>query len=226
MNNRTPILISIAILIAMLAASFWVWTRLPAGMEIPVHFDIHGNPNGFVKAPLGLFLMPAITALISLLFIALPAIEPRKLNLAHSAKFYRASWICIVLLMAVTHAMTLYSATHSGAPVGGIIVVGVCLLIIVIGNYLGKTRSMFLGGIRTPWSLTSEYSWQRTHSLAGKLFMLSGMAGFVAAFMFTSEAALGILLSTLFFAIGISIAMSYVYWRHDPDRRTGDTAPG
>ena len=226
MNNRTPLLISVAIVVAMIAAGSWAWTTLPPGSQIPIHFDIHGNPNGFAEAPVGLFMMPAIAALISVLFIALPKIEPRRFNLVHSAKFYHASWIGVVLLMAAMHATILYSATNGGAPGGGIIIVGVCLLIIVIGNYLGKTRSMFLGGIRTPWSLTSEYSWQRTHSLAGKLFMLSGIAGFVAAFVFSTLAALEILIATLFLAIGISVTMSYVYWRHDPDRQTGDAAPG
>ncbi len=82
--------------------------------------------------------------------------------------------------------------THVGAQVGGIVVAAVCLLLIVIGNYLGKTRSMFLGGVRTPWTLSSEYSWQRTHSLAGKLFVLSGALGFVAAFMFATMLAAAI----------------------------------
>ena len=226
MNNRAPLMISFAIVAAMLATSLWAWHVLPSGAAIPIHWDIHGKPNGFAKAPLGLFLAPAVTALITMLFVAIPVIEPRRPNLLSSAKFYHAVWIGVVLLMAVVHALALYSMMHAGAGVGGVIIPAVCLLMIVIGNYLGKTRSMFLGGIRTPWSLTSEYSWQRTHSLAGKLFMLAGMAGFVAVFMFTLSQAGEILVSALLAACVVSVVMSYIYWQRDPDRQTGDIAPG
>jgi uncharacterized membrane protein len=226
MNNRGPIAISIALIAAMLAASLWVWHLIPPGTPIPIHWDAFGKPNGFARAPLGLFMAPAMAALIVILFIAIPAIEPRRMNLLRSAKFYHAVWIGVVLLMAVVHTLALYSALHAGVQVGGIVIPAVCLLVIVIGNYLGKTRSMFLGGIRTPWSLTSEYSWQRTNSLAGKLFMLAGMAGFVAVFMMPLMQAVEILVSALLAACVISVVMSYVYWQRDPDRQTGDIAPG
>lgn len=226
MNNRAPIAISVAIVIAMLATSLWAWTIIPSGSEIPIHWDIYGKPNGFARAPVGLLMAPAMAALITILFVAMPAIEPRRFNLIRSAKFYHAAWIGVVVLMGVLHGLALYSVMHRTAAEGGIVILAVCLLMIVIGNYLGKTHSMFLGGIRTPWSLTSEYSWQRTHSLAGKLFMLSGMAGFVAVFMFSTMLAVEILVATLFAAIAISVVMSYMYWRHDPDRQTGDAAPG
>ena len=81
----------------------------------------------------------------------------------------------MILLLAAIHGAALYAALHTGTSVSNVVVATVCLLIIVVGNYLGKTRSMFLAGVRTPWTLTSEYSWQRTHSLAGKLFIAAGV---------------------------------------------------
>ena len=50
------------------------------------------------------------------------------------------------------------------------------MLFIVIGNYLPKVRPNYLVGIRTPWTLTSDLSWDRTHRIGGRLFVLEGFA--------------------------------------------------
>ncbi len=166
MKNRGPIVISAAIVAAMPAASLWALFHIPPGTKIPIHWDVYGNPNGFADGPFALFMTPAMAALIAVLFAAIPAPEPRRLNLEGSAlpcnmdRRHSADG-------GRTWCAALYAAMHAGIQVGGVVIAAVCLLMIVIGNYLGKTRSMFLGGVRTPWTLSSEYSWQRTHSLAG-----------------------------------------------------------
>jgi uncharacterized membrane protein len=223
MKNRGPIVISVVIVVAMLAASLWGLFHIPPGTKIPIHWDIDGNPNGFAEAPLALFMAPAMAALIAALFAAVPVLEPRRLNLARSVKFYHATWIALLLLMAAVHGAALYSALHAGVRVGGVVIGAVCLLMIVIGNYLGKTRSMFLGGVRTPWTLSSEYSWQRTHSLAGKLFIASGALGFVAAIALPLKPATETFLYAIAAAATLSVVASYVYWLRDPERRRGPT---
>jgi uncharacterized membrane protein len=217
MNNRGPITVSAAIVAAMLAVSLWAWFHIPAGTKIPIHWDIYGDPNEYAKAPLALFMMPAMAALIVVLFAAIPVLEPRRLSLAQSTKFYHATWIGVVLLMAAVHGVALNSALHAGVQAGSFVIGAVCLLMIVIGNYLGKTRSMFLGGVRTPWTLSSEYSWQRTHSLAGKLFIASGVIGFVAIIALPTPTAVVIFIGALALTSLVSTVMSYFWWRRDPE---------
>lgn len=219
MKNRGPIVISAAIVAAMLAASLWALFHIPPGTKIPIHWDVYGNPNGFADGPFALFITPAMAALIAVLFAAIPVLEPRRLNLEGSAKFYHATWIAVIALMAAVHGAALYAAMHAGIQVGGVVIAAVCLLMIVIGNYLGKTRSMFLGGVRTPWTLSSEYSWQRTHSLAGKLFIASGVLGFAAVIALPLPIAVMIFVGAIMATVLLSIVMSYVYWRRDPEPR-------
>jgi uncharacterized membrane protein len=214
MKNRGPIVISAAIVAAMLAASMWALFHIPPGTKIPIHWNLYGAPDRFADAPLALFMTPAMAALVAILFVAIPALEPRRLNLERSAKFYHATWIAIITLMAAIHGVALYSTTHAGVQVGGVVIGGACLLLIVIGNYLGKTRSMFLGGV---WTLSSEYSWQRTHSLAGKLFMASGVLGFAAVIALPLPIAVSIFVCATVVTVLLSIVMSYVYWRRDPE---------
>lgn len=224
MKNRAPLIVSIAVIAAMFVASVWTWMHVPAGTSIPIHWNVYGQPDRYAKAPLALFMAPAMAALIALLFVAIPAIEPRRLNLTRSAKFYHATWIGTILLLAAVHGAALYGTTHTDFQVSGIVIGAVCLLMIVIGNYLGKTRSMFLGGVRTPWTLSSEYSWQRTHSLAGKLFIASGIIGFVAVIALPMQLAVEIFVAAILGTICISIVASYIYWLHDPERPHGTAA--
>jgi uncharacterized membrane protein len=219
MNIRTPLIVSAVIVAAMIAASLAALAHLPAGAAIPIHWGADGHPNGWAKGWYAVFMSPAMAALVAAIFAAIPAIEPRRLNLQKSAKFYRASWISVLLLIAAMHGFALATALHAAVPTGAFVAGAVSLLMIVIGNYLGKTRSMFFGGIRTPWSLSSEYSWQRTHSLTGKLFVAAGVAGFVAAIVAPAEVAMRILAYGIGISAVVGIAASYVYWLRDPERR-------
>ena len=205
MNTRMPLFVSFAVIAAMLAVSTWAWFHLPSGTSIPIHWGADGQPDHFAHGPFALFMTPAMTALIAMVFWVIPLLEPRRFNIDASGKFYRA--------------------LHTGTSVSNVVVATVCLLIIVVGNYLGKTRSMFLAGVRTPWTLTSEYSWQRTHSLAGKLFIAAGALGFAAAITLPAKEASHIFLYALGVSVVISVIVSYVYWRRDPLRHTGDGTP-
>jgi uncharacterized membrane protein len=58
---------------------------------------------------------------------------------------------------------------------------GVCLLIALLGNVLGKVQRNLYIGIRTPWTIANERVWNATHRLGAKTFVLGGLAGFIFA---------------------------------------------
>ena len=220
MSLRVPLFVSVAIVAGMLAASVMALFLLPPHTAIPIHWGIEGRPDRFATGFYAVFVAPAVAALVASVFVAIPVIEPRRLHLESSAKFYRTSWIALMLFLAVVHGLALYAAGHPGSPMGSVIAGGVSLLLVVTGNYLGKTRSMFFAGLRTPWTLASEYSWQHTHALAGKLFIAAGVVSFVAAITLPMPEAMRLLIFTVAGAAALSIAASYVFWRRDPARNT------
>jgi uncharacterized membrane protein len=63
-------------------------------------------------------------------------------------------------------------------------------LLMVIGNFMGKFRKNFFVGIRTPWTLTSDVVWERTHRLAGWLFVLAGLVWIVGGLVHASPVVL------------------------------------
>ena len=48
-------------------------------------------------------------------------------------------------------------------------------MFIIIGNYLPKARQNYTIGIKIPWTLANEENWNRTHRLAGYLWMICGI---------------------------------------------------
>ncbi|MEJ7776688.1 MAG: SdpI family protein [Sphingomicrobium sp.] len=97
-------------------------------------------------------------------------------------------------------------------------------MFVLIGNQLGKSRSMYLIGIRTPWTLASEEVWIKTHRLAGKLMVAGGLLLIVAAFLplppaLVAAATVGIIA----IAVGVPLVYSFLLWRRE---RHGDQSSG
>lgn len=226
-SRKHLIIVSGIVLIAMLAASFWAWSVIPDGARIPIHWNLEGHTNGFGRKFPGLFIAPFVLLLISGLFAILPSIEPRKRHLMQSSKLYSATWICILALMAIVHAQILLAATGIYTSTTGLGQAGIGALFIVAGNYLSKSRSTFFMGIRTPWTLTSELSWRKTHRLGGWLFIAFGFVHIAVVFAAPKLVPFEIV-GGLFGIMIFALVYSYLVWRHDPNRRTGDsisTAP-
>ena len=225
MSIRLPLIMSLLLVAAMAALSAWAWNAIPPTAQIPIHWGMNGEANGFAGRDQALLMAPFLTLGLALLFAVIPRIEPRRFNLASSAKFYRAAWIGTLCLLAAIHTSAVLNAMHIGPNPREFVMPGAALLFIVIGNYLGKTRSNFFAGVRTPWTLTSDYSWEKTHRLTGRLFMLVGAAALLVAIVTGAKLAATTLVVGALAAALIGIVASYVYWRRDPLRHTGDGTP-
>ena len=88
-------------------------------------------------------------------------------------------------------------------------------LFMVIGNYLGKVRSNFIFGIRTPWTLSSEDAWDKTHRLGGWLFFVTGLLIFLSGLFSENGWIFVMLLGGFFLAIIFLFGYSYWIWKQD-----------
>jgi uncharacterized membrane protein len=220
MNIRPMLIFSAIVVGLMLALSAWAWTQLPADASIPIHWGIDGQANGFAPKPIGLLLLPSIATGIVALFAVIPRVEPRRANLERSGTAYRATWVGVVTLMGVIHAATIAAALGATFDIARLVLVSVGALFIVIGNYLPKVQSNYLVGIRTPWTLTSDLSWRRTHRLGGRLFVIEGAAlallGLIGA---SPEWLVVAIIGGVAVLLVVLFAYSYRIWKLDPARR-------
>jgi immunity protein, SdpI family len=220
--RKKLVVVSILVLAAMLAASAWAWIVLPVGAHVPVHWNIEGRIDRYAGKTFGLLIMPGIGVVITALFLALPYIEPRRAHLMQSSKLYATVWLGVLGILAIAQADIVLTATGNYHGSIALPVSAVGVLFIVLGNYLGKTRSTFLMGIRTPWTLSSELSWAKTHRLGGRLFIVLGIAIIVTVFV-SPKLLLPVILVGMLGLTLIVTVYSYLVWRGDPNRNAAGT---
>jgi len=220
MKIRPLVIVGVAVVAAMLILSAWAWLEIPEGAEIPVHWGPSGEADAVGPKWLGLLGLPLVAIGVLAVLVFIPRIEPRREHLERSSTAYTAIGIAVLGLMAVIHVFAVLAALGSKANIAPVAGTAVGVLFIVIGNFLGRTRSNWFFGIRTPWTLSSERAWTRTHRLGGYLFIALGGVMLVAVFLLPPAAFIWIVLIGVFGLVGVLFGYSYLVWRGDPDRRT------
>ena len=89
----------------------------------------------------------------------------------------------------------------------GCVVLGVMFMI--IGNYLPKCKQNYTMGIKIPWTLDNEDNWNKTHRLAGFLWVIGGAAMVVNAFIGSEWSILVISVVMVF----VPMVYSYLYFK-------------
>jgi uncharacterized membrane protein len=226
MNMRPLLVINSIVVVAMAGLSAWAWQFVPDAGQFPVQWGLNGEPHRFGSKLEVLLVMPVVAAFVTALLWYLPHIDPRRANIEASAKFWNVVAVAVVALLAYLHGLFVLSAMGRTFVMIDYLLPALALMMIVLGNYLGKTRSNWFGGVRTPWSMSSEYSWEHTHRWAGRLFVISGLAALVTWPLTNATTAMTVLTASIVLTAVVAVALSYVFWRNDPSRSTDARANG
>lgn len=213
-----------AVIGGMFVAAALFWSSAPE--SFPIHWNWQGQVDRYAGKPEGLLLMPAITLGLYLLLIFVPRIDPLRANYELFSGVYATLRLVFTVSFALIYAVTLLSA--QGYPIDTALMMPLVVggMLIVVGNFMGKTRPNWFVGIKTPWTLTSRKSWTRTHRLGGWLLILTGL---LIAFSGIVRTQWAFALTAAWFPVFLVwiFAYSYLVWRTDPDRtgfrlRNGD----
>lgn len=216
MTRNSLAIVSFGTVVAMLAVALLVGSKLPADLRLPIHWNLAGEPDSFASKWVALLMPAGIAAAVSLLFYFLPALEPRRGGLERSQGLYLHGWAAVLFAVAAIDFVLVATALGWEVPASQLLVGALALMLILIGNQLGKSRSMYLIGLRTPWTLASEEVWIRTHRLAGKLMVLGAVATLAAAALPLPSGLLAtIVAASIGGAAGVPIVYSYLLWRRE-----------
>jgi uncharacterized membrane protein len=204
---------------AMLAIAGWGLWRVGPGATVPIHWDAAGNVNGYGPAWMAFLLTPAIAVALVALFAVIPRIEPRRANLERSGMAYRTVAVAVMVLMLGLHLVIVLAGAGVDLPVGLVIGCGIGLLFAVLGNVLTTVRSNYMFGVRTPWTLSSDLAWDRTHRLVGRLFVAGGVLTVLVSLLGSMVLVVALVLAITIGVVVAAIVYSYWVWRDDPDRR-------
>jgi len=143
--------------------------------QVASHWDSAGQVNGHLPKFWGAFLLPIIFVFLAVLFILIPRIDPRRENIKKFISYFDYFIITFTLFFYYIFLLTLLPNIGVAIDMRLAITVPMAVLFYVIGIILPKLKSNFLIGIRTPWTLSSETVWQKTHEFGGPLFKLTAI---------------------------------------------------
>ncbi len=208
--RTVPVLIAILIALALVASAL-VAPQLPA--RIASHWDAQGGANRTLPKAVGLFLLPAITAALALLLWFIPSLDPLRKNVAKFRRYYDLFILALVAMLVYVHFVTLLWNLGMLVSIPRALALGFCPFTIALGALLGKTKRNWLIGVRTPWTLSSDRVWDRTHALAGRLFMGAGIVMLLGVAF--PRAALWLVVGSLMLSAVVSVVYSYVAYRDE-----------
>jgi len=168
-------LIGTGLVLATVLAGVVAYPHLPA--MVPSHWNAHGQVNGYAPRWTIPVLIPAIMTVVMLVYAALPWLSPKQFEVAAFRSTYEFIMLATVGFLTYIQGLMIWAAVSGHVDVGRAVLGGVCLLIALIGNVLGRVRRNFYVGIRTPWTLANERVWNATHRWAAKAFTAAGLVG-------------------------------------------------
>ena len=214
-NPNMRILTYLLAVVSILLAAV-LYTKLPE--QIPTHWDLDGTVTYGGRHMI--FLTAGMGLPMALLFDLLPRIDPRRQNYQKFGSYYDAFCVLIQLFVLGMNAVTITEALRPGTlSVPMIVMLFVGFLFLFIGNIMPKIKSNFYMGIKTPWTISSEEVWRKTHRLGGKCFFVAGLVSILGAFLpIRSSVIFAVYMTVILAAALIPGIMSYVWWRQEQNR--------
>ena len=169
--KKTLTLTTLVTLLPILVGLFY-WNQLPDKMA--THFDMEGTPNGWSSKGFAVIGIPVILAAVNVLCTVLTETDPRRYK--YPEKMMKlVYWICPVVSWICAGLTISYELGIEFAvmPKYGSLLIGI--MFVVIGNYLPKIKQNYYMGIKLPWTYSDEENWNRTHRMAGKLWVVGGI---------------------------------------------------
>ena len=203
-DKKTLIITTLVNLIPIIVGLL-IWDKLPD--TIATHFGMDGTPNGWSSKAFTVFGIPLFLTFGHLLCIGITSQDPKYDNMSDKL-FGLVLWMIpaiSILLMVTCYGYSLGWKLNMSKY--GCVVLGVMFMI--IGNYLPKCKQNYTMGIKIPWTLDNEDNWNKTHRLAGFLWVIGGVAMVVNAFIGSEWSILVISVVMVF----VPMIYSYLYFK-------------
>jgi uncharacterized membrane protein len=169
------------IILGMILLSFligiYLYPKMPEQMAS--HWNAQGQVDGYVSKFWGLFLMPFISLALFLLFILIPKIDPLKANIEKFRKYFDGFIIFTILFLFYLFTLTIFWNFGVKFSMNQVLPPAFGILFFYCGILIEKAKRNWFIGIRTPWTLSNDKVWERTHKIGGKLFKVVGIIAFL-----------------------------------------------
>lgn len=198
--------------LVMIAA---VYRRLPA--EVPMQWNFGGYVGYETKWHL--WIVAGMAPLFAVLFYFLPRLDPKNSNYRKFTASYIGLQTVIMLFLTAVLGICITEGLRPGTvDVPTVVCLLVSLMMVYLGNVMPRFRMNWYCGLKTPWTLSSETVWTRTHRIAGRMFFASGLLGAAGAFLPDSRAKFAMLFVPLALAVIVPTVFSWKIYREEQEK--------
>lgn len=173
MNVRKTTIISLLIILISFIIGIYLYPQMDDLMAS--HWNAEGEVDGYMPKFWGLFLMPFVSIGLLLLFILVPKIDPLKANIKKFRKYFNIFIVIIFLFFFYVYILTILWSLGMRFNMVYPLIPAFTILFYYVGILVEKAKRNWFIGIRTPWTLSSDKVWEKTHKIGGKLFKAVGI---------------------------------------------------
>lgn len=205
-NRKLRVLTSIVCLIPIVVG-FMFYSKMPE--QVAIHWGFDGKPDGYASKVVAIVVLPLTLFVVNLLLPFLFKMDPKYENISEKTVNLSLWILPVVSLMA--SGLTIFSALGKQVNVNVFAPLVVGIMFTVIGNYLPKMSQSYTVGIKLPWTLNDEENWNKTHRLAGKLWVACGLLLIIGSF---TNMAMGLMIAMLVVAVIVPTVYSYMQFKN------------
>lgn len=180
MKRKTAFRLGLLIFLFVFAVCLIFYKRLPS--ELPIHFDVNNQADSFASKEMALFGINGFMLILYLFCYFVTNKDPKVEN--QGDKALNVVLIFVPILAILTSAITISYGLNYRPRIDLYLTLALSIMFILIGNYLPKTKRNYTLGIKLPWTLASDYVWEKTHRLAGYLWVIGGFISFIGTILF------------------------------------------
>ena len=178
-KNLPKLIITSLITLIPIVVGLILWDKLPD--QVPLHWNAQGEVDGYGTKFQAVFLMPLVLVAAHWICFLGTTLDPKKQNL--NDKMLTLVLLIIPIISLLCNSLVYATALGHKVSVEIIMPLFMGALFVIIGNYLPKCKQSYTLGIKLPWTLDDEENWNKTHRLAGFLWVIGGVMIMATAFL-------------------------------------------
>ena len=206
--SKIKIISFVLVLLSFVMAAI-LYPTMP--LKLVSHWNAAGEPDGYMSKFWGLFLMPIISLVIFILFILLPYIDPLKKNYKQFRDYYEGFILLMIGFLFYVFLLSVFWNIDMHFSINQMLIPALAFMFYYSSILIEKAKMNWFVGIRTPWTLSSQKVWDKTHKLGGRLFKFAAAVA-ILGLLFNNIGIYFVILPVLFASVYLFI-YSYLEYR-------------
>jgi len=210
--RKANIVILGIILISFIIGGYF-YPQMPE--KVASHWNAQGKVDGYMSKFWGSFFMPLMLLGLFLLFLLIPKIDPLKENIQKFRKYFDGFIVLLMLFLFYVYLLTIFWNVGLRFNMSQLMIPALGILFYYCGILVENAKRNWFIGIRTPWTLSSETVWNKTHKIGGRLFKISGVIAFLGIF-FPEQAILFVIIPVFLVTV---YTLIYSYFEYQKEKQ-------